>query len=105
MTRKCYELRRASRRGPWVDGQELWERVSTTSGQADEWEDVARRLLAMGKHVACCTCGALPGVVWVEGKSLDGSQGRDTTQDYVCGPHAVRGPVEALRLHRGSVGA
>lgn len=103
MGAKCYEIRLATRQGPWADGQKFWERVATANGRTDRWEDVALRLLAAGKHVACRTCGALPGVTWVKGKDnrWEGLNG-EATQDYVCDKHAnreaVKKPEEALTV-------
>jgi len=105
MGAKCYEIRLVARQGPWGDGRKLWERVPTANGRADRWDDVALRLLAAGKYVACKTCGVLPGTTWVEGKEVDVSQGRRATQDYVCDKHSIREgakkPGQALTVLRG----
>ena len=94
MEKKCYEIRLVDCPGPLAAGQKLWERVATINRKTDRWQDVARRLLAAGKNVACRSCGCKPGTTWIEGKEQNSLQDKLTTQDYVCDEHATRVALE-----------
>ena len=86
---KCYEVVKAtsSDRSPWIDGITLWRRVATARGKTETWENVARRLLAQNKLVACKVCGIRPGVVWISCK--EGGEWVREENIWVCARHTT----------------